>query len=518
MVSGGQCVRLPLVFAIANQPPVCNISTSSLTIPVGGSVNVDASGSFDPDPLDTITSYQWDCHYNGSFNAEALGVSATCGSYNSSGFYTIALRLNDNQGNQSDPNASVCQKQVNVQSTTLGVDLTPNTQAGTIDLSVTNSINYTVSVKNTGSVPDSYNLSILPSPLPGCITGAMLSQNSVGPLNAGASTNVTLTVTANSTNNSCVNTTQTVSVKGTSQANPSVTDTATTNTSIIRTTNLGVDLTPSVQFGEINFLAEHNSFTYTITVKNIGSVTDTYNLSVLPSPLPSCVTSAVLSQSVVTLAASASTNVTLTITVDTSNSACVNTTQIIDVKATSQTDSLIMDIAETDTDCINCRGIKKMGMQTVFMDGPSFLPNSFKIRASSFKYQKNKGIITQTIGTNTLNCTYDGNTNLSCTGYNPAGPGVYFDDSSDGIAEIPPILDGVKIAGPSKDLVVEYITDAAARTDGVLPGETIFRVELILDGTFLRERQVHTSCSQPIFAGDVFGDFRVTYIEKLLAP
>src|SRR5919109_1029457 len=79
-----------------NAPPAAQIGAPSPAVPdPGEQISFSASGSSDSDG--SISSYQWDFNYDGTFNAEASGQTTTH-SYPTAGNKTIRLRVTDNDG------------------------------------------------------------------------------------------------------------------------------------------------------------------------------------------------------------------------------------------------------------------------------------------------------------------------------------------------------------------------------------------------------------------------------------
>ncbi len=79
------------VTVLANQAPVAAISASSFG-DVGQVLNFDGTGSFDLDG--TITTYEWDFDYSGTFGADANGPSVNY-AYPAAGAFTVALQVTD---------------------------------------------------------------------------------------------------------------------------------------------------------------------------------------------------------------------------------------------------------------------------------------------------------------------------------------------------------------------------------------------------------------------------------------
>jgi uncharacterized membrane protein len=195
-------------------------------------------------------------------------------------------------------------------------------------------LTYTVTVKNTGGVSDTYSLTTADN----ASWSRTISPTSP-PLAAGASGTATLTVTipSGAENNARDN----VRVTATSQADPSVSD---SDSCIAHASPFGVEvsISPTSENG-----SPGAALTYTVTVRNTGSVADNYvltksdnaswSLSLLPS----------------TLSLAVGENETSTLTVTISASAENNTQDSVTVTATSQTDSSVSGNASCTARCEN---------------------------------------------------------------------------------------------------------------------------------------------------------------------
>lgn len=88
-----------------NMPPIAKFVVSPNPLPVGKYASYDTSGSYDPDPGDTIIAYQWSYREEGgSWSAPAPNppnYPTTFTKENTD--YEIKLMLEDNHGNWSDP-------------------------------------------------------------------------------------------------------------------------------------------------------------------------------------------------------------------------------------------------------------------------------------------------------------------------------------------------------------------------------------------------------------------------------
>jgi len=74
-----------------NHPPVA-VTTGPYSTNVGQAVQLSGSPSYDPDPGDMITAYEWDLDNNGSFETTGMHVGAT---FNQAGTFTVRLRVTD---------------------------------------------------------------------------------------------------------------------------------------------------------------------------------------------------------------------------------------------------------------------------------------------------------------------------------------------------------------------------------------------------------------------------------------
>src|SRR5205823_11072785 len=90
-----------------DQTPVAN-ANGPYTVPEGGSITLNSTGSNDPDG--SIALYEWDYNYNGvTFNVSATGPSPTFSAAGLDGpsIRTIGLRVTDNYGNVSAVNTAL---------------------------------------------------------------------------------------------------------------------------------------------------------------------------------------------------------------------------------------------------------------------------------------------------------------------------------------------------------------------------------------------------------------------------
>ncbi len=72
-------------------------------------INVDGSCSYHPDATRSIVLYEWDWDYDGTFETDATGVTATkAGGYPATGLYPVALRVtDDNPDNLGGPQTGI---------------------------------------------------------------------------------------------------------------------------------------------------------------------------------------------------------------------------------------------------------------------------------------------------------------------------------------------------------------------------------------------------------------------------
>ncbi len=80
-----------------NTPPVASLTIHPNPTAPGQDVLLDGSGSYDPDPLDLIVSYEWDLEFDGDFGSDLLGQSVTH-AYPTFGDRTVVLRVTDSLG------------------------------------------------------------------------------------------------------------------------------------------------------------------------------------------------------------------------------------------------------------------------------------------------------------------------------------------------------------------------------------------------------------------------------------
>jgi len=78
-----------------NNPPVAD-ADGPYTGQMGQAITLDGSGSWDPDPGDSLVSYAWDLDHDGQYD-DATGLYPVH-TWNTTGFYTIGLRVTDSHG------------------------------------------------------------------------------------------------------------------------------------------------------------------------------------------------------------------------------------------------------------------------------------------------------------------------------------------------------------------------------------------------------------------------------------
>lgn len=203
--------------------------------------------------------------------------------------------------------------------TSVGVDLSPNSQSGTANPN-TNKV-YTITIQNTGTNTDTYILS--------SVIGT-LNTNSVT-LEDGVSTTFTLTV--NIPSGTLAGTVFDSSVTAISSNNPQKTETVTLTT--IANAIYGVDASPNSQSGTVD---PGSSKSYTITVSNTGNTADTYTIST---------TGGTLNTNSLNVAYGSSQTVTLTVSAPAGTAA--GTTYSYDVTVTSDNDGTKTETVSTIT-------------------------------------------------------------------------------------------------------------------------------------------------------------------------
>jgi YD repeat-containing protein len=84
------------IVTVQNHGPQASFTASPNPVPVGGTVNFDASGSSDPDG--SIAKYEWDLDGNGSFETDTGTTPTTSHTYENPGDLEVGLRITDNKG------------------------------------------------------------------------------------------------------------------------------------------------------------------------------------------------------------------------------------------------------------------------------------------------------------------------------------------------------------------------------------------------------------------------------------
>ncbi|MCG8376971.1 MAG: PKD domain-containing protein [Chlorobiales bacterium] len=87
-----------------NNPPVADADGPYMG-QLSQTITLDGSGSYDPDPGDSIVSYEWDLDNNGQYN-DATGVNHSW-LWNSVGTHTIGLRVTDQSGETDTDTSTV---------------------------------------------------------------------------------------------------------------------------------------------------------------------------------------------------------------------------------------------------------------------------------------------------------------------------------------------------------------------------------------------------------------------------
>ncbi len=232
-----QSVQLTLTINSANAPDltITSISTSASTVDEGKSVTIYATVK-NVGNVDANNVYVGFYYDNVSENTHIGNVSVGTLAAGASASVQIAWDTSGHVGTHTliayaDPDNIIAEKNEtnNSASTTItvngyGVSLSVNPTSATVQPG--NSATYTITVKNIGTLQDTFDLSTS-----SVATGwsASLSENSVT-LNAGATTTVTLTVTAPSTANN--GDSQSVTVTAVSEGNSSKSDSVTTTTTV----------------------------------------------------------------------------------------------------------------------------------------------------------------------------------------------------------------------------------------------------------------------------------------------
>jgi len=89
---------------VSNSPPVADAG-GPYTVNQNQVLTMDGSGSTDPE--NSITSYEWDCTNDGSYDVSSASASGSTCTYGSAGSYTVGLRVTDAGGLTDTDTASV---------------------------------------------------------------------------------------------------------------------------------------------------------------------------------------------------------------------------------------------------------------------------------------------------------------------------------------------------------------------------------------------------------------------------
>jgi uncharacterized repeat protein (TIGR01451 family) len=231
---------------------------------------------------------------------------------------TLQLKAVDTSGNVFD-NLTIT-KTVNSTSKPK-VSISPSSQYGFPG----GILSYTVTVNNTGNVPDNYNLTASDNAVPSW-TPSVLPTSLTVP--AGENRTATLSVTVPS--NAIVGTIDNITVTANGAGGI---DNASCTANALNPFRVGVSISPNSQVGE-----NGATLTYTVTVNNTGNVSDNYSLAVSDNAGPTWSPS-LSNHVVVNLAPGASDNENLIVTIP--SNVIVGTIDNITVTATSNTDNTV---------------------------------------------------------------------------------------------------------------------------------------------------------------------------------
>jgi len=198
------------------------------------------------------------------------------------------------------------------------VSISPNYQSGLPGAT----LNYIVTVKNTGNVPDNYGLENVDT------LGWSLSLGFLIEVPAGENRTTTLTVDIPGGAHGC--TEDKITVITTSKADNTVRDNASCTAHVENVYGVGVSISPPE-----NSAKPGRSTTFTVTVTNTGNITDTYDLTVSDN----LGWGPTLSPTAFTLADGASGTATLTVLIPDNQTA--GTRDNIRVRATSRADNRV---------------------------------------------------------------------------------------------------------------------------------------------------------------------------------
>jgi sugar lactone lactonase YvrE len=103
-LSSGALFNHPIgVAVVPNRPPVASLKVTPEVVAAGKRVELDASGSRDPEGLTLV--YEWDLNGNGTFEAGSGTTATATPRFTSDGVRTLAVRVTDPHGGQSTATA-----------------------------------------------------------------------------------------------------------------------------------------------------------------------------------------------------------------------------------------------------------------------------------------------------------------------------------------------------------------------------------------------------------------------------
>jgi len=212
-----------------------------------------------------------------------------------------------------------------------GVSLTPAADAQSGDPGT--NVNYVLVLTNTGNVSDTFTVSTS-----GASWTSVAAPSAVGPLAAGATQNITVTVSIPA--GAAGGSTDTVTVTAVSQASGTVSDSAALTTTANTLASYGVSLSPAADSASGSPGAD---VLYTLTVTNTGNTSDYFDLSVSGAVW----TTTIAPMTVGPLAAGTSQEITVSVSIpdDASN----GTTDTATVTAVSQGDTTATATASLTT-------------------------------------------------------------------------------------------------------------------------------------------------------------------------
>lgn len=100
---GGGTIRRIDYTPTVNQTPQAKIVASATTVPVGGTVSFDGSGSSDPDG--DVLSYAWDLDGDGALDDSSAAKPTW--TYGAAGTYVVTLRVSDGRGGVATANVTI---------------------------------------------------------------------------------------------------------------------------------------------------------------------------------------------------------------------------------------------------------------------------------------------------------------------------------------------------------------------------------------------------------------------------